>query len=1076
MAVFALLAAGSAAASPMSKALAASVASASEPAAVADADWAASEADASAVAAAFGHPVGVVGESSPTTEVLALPDGQMQLVSDSVPQRVLVNGAWRPVDTSLVIAADGLWTPSAVPSGVELAAGGSDVMARIQAPDGSWAAQTWPDGVLPVPSVSGSTATYASVFPGVDLILGATPSGMSEVFEVHSAQAAADPRLQALELGVQDATLSQDSVNSTVATMASGSQIEAQEPLWWDSSAEGAGPAGPGAGEPEPVAHTVSATRETLDVSAIGADASVDYPVFVDPAWSSGDNNHWYDDKAYPNQSYLNGNQNASWLGTGAAVQSGISYLSRAFWQFPTSALAGKTVTGAHLTETETETWSTTDTVGLYQIQSPVLTPGATWNQENATANVWAHLHTTFTPVSGSNTQDVTTSMAWVANNSQANTEFALKATDESNLSDRKHWALNASLSVTYDTKPNAPAYLKMTAPVRGCGTSTAPVWVNNSAQSLTLEASLSDPDSSSNLSATFTVGGKTYPGSLAKGAPTAASSTAGLSRATVPQGTLTNGTVYSWHVVANDSIDSSVASGTCYFGVDNNAPAWPVVTTTATAFQVGTATAFTASFVSGDHVKELEYWWGGPVSDPVTTPVPAAASYATGALPTCPSFQGKYGFACASGTSITLDTAPTDTDAVLWVAAIDQAGNVSIAGTKTTTGYWQIPGDKQINPDPGVSATSGHQWITSGGVSSTTTVPDTNTSDEQDLALESGLGLTTVPAPGADPDDPLATQVTALNLPGYSVLERINNGTDHESAVEGAAPSGYHHELDLGEIGALDQAPPAGTQELYECDLSNSDHMTTLSATCEGQSGYSEVALGYLWTAAANVPAGDTAVALHRCRMASGGEHFDSTSSTCEGQSAESTLGYVSAAGVDATAAQAVDTTKSFTVAAWVYPEQNSGGTIYHTIMSESGPVNSAFYFQEAAGGSASTGTGGPLRICLRTQSGTAATTCATYGSNLPLHTWTLAVGIWDAANHQLSIHAGASLNGAGVAAYTVPSGDVSGNGPILIGSAISASAAVNQWDGLIMNPVVFPGVIDSAQLTQLYNLGPIS
>lgn len=212
---------------------------------VADAQWADSDADAASIAAQYGHAVGVTGESSPTSEVSALPDGEMQLVEDSVPQRVLDNGAWHPVDTTLATATNGFLAPAVSAAPVQFSDGGSDVMARIQGADGSWAEQTWPGGSLPTPTVSGSTASYASVLPGVDLILSATPSGMSEVFEVHSAAAAANPQLQALELGVQGATLSQDAVDSTVATFPTGSTIQAEEPLWWDSSAPGSGPAGP---------------------------------------------------------------------------------------------------------------------------------------------------------------------------------------------------------------------------------------------------------------------------------------------------------------------------------------------------------------------------------------------------------------------------------------------------------------------------------------------------------------------------------------------------------------------------------------------------------------------------------------------------------------------------------------------------------------------------------------------------------------------------------------------------------------------------------------------------------------
>lgn len=1033
---------------------------------LADAQWAGSEADARSIAVQYGHSVSVTGETTPTSEVEALPDGELQLVVDSVPQRALVGGAWTPVDPTLAAGDDGFLAPAVAAEPVEFSPGGSDVMAKVQADDGSWADEVWPYGDLPAPTVSGSSATYPSVLPGVDLVLTANPSGMSEVLVVEDAQAAADPQLAELELGVRDATLSTDAVHATLATTSEGGQVTAGEPQWWDSSTPGATAAGPvGAQEPAPLAHAVAATAETLDV-ADALDSDVTYPVFIDPDWSSGDNDHWYDDKDYPDQSYLNGNENADWLGTGAAEN---TYTSRSFWQFPTSALAGKSVTTSKLSLYE-QYQGASNAVELYLLQTHV-TPGATWNQENAVSGAWDHPQVSLTPAVGTVGIDVTHSMQWVASSSQSVVQFGLRATDETDQSTRKHWNLNATLTVTYDSAPGTPTGLQIVSPVRGCGTSSAPAFLNSAASNIDLQATTSDADSGDKVAVTFTVA---TTGGTTVWTHTTSATAQGAVATVIPKGSFGEG-AYQWTATPTDSegVDGP-ASATCYFTADNTPPPLPTVTTSATSVTVGTPFAVSVTSASSAHVVRYEYWWENelpagddPVNSVATVPYTPTLD---DAIPACPSYQTAYSFVCASSGAATLSVAPSEEAGSLWVMAIDAAGNISTASTPVAQHQgWLgvLAGD-----DPKVTDANGDIWRTSDGVTSATSFTDPRGNS---VSLSVNASASSAAALTSDTPDDTQNAGTKLQgiygafyLPGNVTLARSNVSGDRVSYIEGGAPSGSALIALLGELPPLDEPQPTGTKTLYTCDVGGTDEMTSTSTTCES-TGATPKALGYIFSSS-----GTGRIPLIRCRK--DGDHFDSIDSACEGNTVDGTLGYIYPASVFKTSATGlIDTTKSFSAAAWVYPENASGGTTFHNIIAEGGTQSSGFWLQERTGGSGSTG--GPASFCIRTQNeDPVATTCATSPQGLPLKTWTLVVGIWNAADHQLSLHVGGDYDANTVTVpYSVPSGDTTAAGPIMVGSGISGTKQATQWDGLIANPAVFQGVVDPQQYVHLDDLTPL-
>ncbi|WP_377271638.1 hypothetical protein [Peterkaempfera sp. SMS 1(5)a] len=190
---------------------------------------------------ASGQPVTVDSLTDTGTVVTANPDGTLTRTVDSSPQRVKQNGTWVSIDTTLQAQGDGSLAPKAAATSVSFSGGGTDVMATLR--DGADALGfTWPT-TLPTPTVSGDTATYADVFPQVDLQLTADASGYSSILVVKTAEAANNPDLQNLTLGTQATNVTVTSTpdgGAQATDTASGAVVfHSDTATMWDSSTTG---------------------------------------------------------------------------------------------------------------------------------------------------------------------------------------------------------------------------------------------------------------------------------------------------------------------------------------------------------------------------------------------------------------------------------------------------------------------------------------------------------------------------------------------------------------------------------------------------------------------------------------------------------------------------------------------------------------------------------------------------------------------------------------------------------------------------------------------------------------------
>jgi hypothetical protein len=289
---------------------------------------AADEATALALAYRYNKPIRVLAATDESSETYAQPGGTLRMRQTAKPERVRRAGTWVPVDPTLRWEGSSV-VPNASTLDMKLSGGGSGPMVTLIV-NGRSLSLSWPRP-LPTPVLTGDTATYPEVLPGVDLRLSAQVDSFGQVLVVKNANAARNTELAQLHFGLKASgvTVKQDAVSGMITAIGPSGEVvfTSDTARMWDQPLKGydhttdiaprlavsVGPTvEPGPDDPaaEP-AHSVaipvrvSPTELTVTPSAgLLSAADTNYPVYIDPGWNGGKEIWTHVSLKSPNTSY----------------------------------------------------------------------------------------------------------------------------------------------------------------------------------------------------------------------------------------------------------------------------------------------------------------------------------------------------------------------------------------------------------------------------------------------------------------------------------------------------------------------------------------------------------------------------------------------------------------------------------------------------------------------------------------------------------------------------------------------------------------------------------------------------
>lgn len=468
---------------------------------------------AMAQAQSMGKRVAVDHLTTSNSQTFANPGGTLTVDAASAPERVKqADGAWRAIDTTLRVNADGTISPAVVPSALAISGGGTGPMATTTTADGKKLAVKAPFE-LPKPTLDGNDALYKNVLPDVDLRLTATQlGGWRHVLIVHTAQAAANPALKNIHLEVDAPELntSADAAgNLTFKDSQGEDRFSGPTSLMWDSSqtatpeaaaAEQSGakntkssavsgadaapqsaPTAPAAAD-QVIASSADGPGDTANVKPIGVkadDTGIDLtpdtsllgqgtgPWYIDPGvnpTADSANQAWSQvQEAYPDTNEFNGTSDGQ--STPAAGYCGYSTCTRkgrerAYFQIGiNSTIHGAEVLDARLyaTVVSSSSPSTASPMGLYHSPTGISSP-TSWNRQpcdkNSRMGGCSKIGGATISGTGEIQYDVTGQMKNAASGRWSTFTFGFAPDDEGNMYYRQRFSNTPHIVTTYDIKP----------------------------------------------------------------------------------------------------------------------------------------------------------------------------------------------------------------------------------------------------------------------------------------------------------------------------------------------------------------------------------------------------------------------------------------------------------------------------------------------------------------------------------------------------------------------------------------------------------------------------------------------
>ncbi len=582
---------------------------------------------ASAKARSTGEPVVATALTTETEQVTALPGGGFEYSGNPTPVRTRQRGRWTAVDTRLRRNADGTYSPAATAYGnVKFSGGGKAPLATTTSGATSYSV-TWP-GSLPAPNVSGTTATYREVLPGVDLVVSATTSGgFHEVLVVKTARAAAGKALADVTLG---ATTSHGTrprhsgAGFITASPSTGMVLETSTPLMWDSNRTVPGSPAEQAAAAEAVkthrggpdrsdaTHAGAAARVALiqvqtgpkslrlvpDQKLLRSKNTV-YPLYIDPTpnWHPASGGTPAFDEVKQGSpcngaSYYNntgsagnyGNLGVGYNGFSTCVGAEHAYYQ---WTIP-AAVKTSNVTISSATVNATETYSSycdssnTATVNLHWTGN--IGSGTNWNNRPAYNSGFSTSQSYVAAENPDNcpTKDTVThgfDVKAAFSKARTGSKFTVVLSQDANESSKnrnafKRFSDNPSLQVFFNRTPATPGAAQLAAVSGtnnvGCDTASPYPYMGKSIATNTpvLSVKITDPDSDS-LRATFKywVDGSAATYTLLSNDNLASGTTAKVNLPATFISGLTDGQIVDWQVSVTDGMATTAyPTWACHF------------------------------------------------------------------------------------------------------------------------------------------------------------------------------------------------------------------------------------------------------------------------------------------------------------------------------------------------------------------------------------------------------------------------------------------------------------------------------------------------------------------------------